>query len=132
MERQGPDREALAGCVRRHRLGQVCIFYSAESSAGGGKDILMDPGIFECQTSAGYTMDECLRPVRGSECRKNVPGQSRLSEMFSPPADPRGFSEGPAEESEHVEEMLEEYYKERGWDREGIPTEAKLQELGLT
>jgi aldehyde:ferredoxin oxidoreductase len=31
----------------------------------------------------------------------------------------------------HLEEMLDEYYVERGWSREGIPTETKLKELGL-
>ena len=31
----------------------------------------------------------------------------------------------------HLEEMLEEYYQERGWDQDGLPTEAKLHELGL-
>src|SRR5690606_15999963 len=27
--------------------------------------------------------------------------------------------------------MLEEYYELRGWDKEGIPTEEKLSELGI-
>jgi aldehyde:ferredoxin oxidoreductase len=27
--------------------------------------------------------------------------------------------------------MLDEYYQFRGWDREGIPTPQKLEELGL-
>jgi aldehyde:ferredoxin oxidoreductase len=31
----------------------------------------------------------------------------------------------------HYEEMLDEYYRERGWDRDGIPTVDKLSELGL-
>lgn len=31
----------------------------------------------------------------------------------------------------HLEEMLSEYYQERGWNEEGLPTEAKLKELGL-
>ena len=30
-----------------------------------------------------------------------------------------------------LDEMLGEYYKERGWSEEGIPTKAKLEELGL-
>ncbi|WP_422485604.1 aldehyde ferredoxin oxidoreductase family protein [Gudongella sp. DL1XJH-153] len=30
-----------------------------------------------------------------------------------------------------LDEMLGEYYKERGWGEDGIPTEAKLKELGL-
>jgi aldehyde:ferredoxin oxidoreductase len=27
--------------------------------------------------------------------------------------------------------MLPVYYRERGWDEEGVPTEEKLAELGL-
>ena len=27
--------------------------------------------------------------------------------------------------------MLDEYYKFHGWDKEGVPTRAKLEELGL-
>jgi len=27
--------------------------------------------------------------------------------------------------------MLDDYYKVRGWDNEGIPTDEKLKELGL-
>lgn len=30
-----------------------------------------------------------------------------------------------------VQEMVAEYYRVRGWDENGIPTEAKLKELGL-
>jgi aldehyde:ferredoxin oxidoreductase len=29
-------------------------------------------------------------------------------------------------------EMLPEYYRLRGWDEHGVPTKAKLEELGLT
>ncbi|MGE5223417.1 MAG: aldehyde ferredoxin oxidoreductase family protein [Omnitrophica WOR_2 bacterium] len=31
----------------------------------------------------------------------------------------------------HLEPMLEEYYQFRGWSKEGVPTPAKLKELGL-
>jgi aldehyde:ferredoxin oxidoreductase len=30
-----------------------------------------------------------------------------------------------------MDKMLDEYYDLRGWSPEGIPTEAKLKELGL-
>lgn len=30
-----------------------------------------------------------------------------------------------------LEPMLEEYYRSRGWDENGVPTQAKLEELGL-
>jgi aldehyde:ferredoxin oxidoreductase len=29
------------------------------------------------------------------------------------------------------EEMLDDYYRLRGWDRNGVPTREKLKELGL-
>ncbi len=41
---------------------------------------------------------------------------------------PEGPSKGMVS---RLPEMLPEYYKARGWDEKGIPTEAKLQELGL-
>ena len=31
----------------------------------------------------------------------------------------------------HLDEMLEEYYRFRGWTQDGIPTERKLRTLGL-
>lgn len=31
----------------------------------------------------------------------------------------------------HLEPMLKEYYRTRGWDENGVPTQKKLQELGL-
>ena len=31
----------------------------------------------------------------------------------------------------HLEPMLEEYYRTRGWDESGVPKREKLQELGL-
>jgi aldehyde:ferredoxin oxidoreductase len=37
----------------------------------------------------------------------------------------------PAGQVSRIHEMLDEYYTLRGWDAEGVPTEAKLRELGL-
>ncbi len=40
--------------------------------------------------------------------------------------------EGPAQGMvNRLADMLPEYYQLRGWDEEGGPTEAKLEELGL-
>ncbi|MBC7264326.1 MAG: aldehyde ferredoxin oxidoreductase family protein [Chloroflexi bacterium] len=33
---------------------------------------------------------------------------------------------------ENIEKLLDMYYEQRGWDRNGIPTEEKLDELGLS
>jgi aldehyde:ferredoxin oxidoreductase len=41
---------------------------------------------------------------------------------------PAGPSEG---HTVRLEGMLEEYYQFRGWDKDGIPKQSKLQELGL-
>ena len=42
------------------------------------------------------------------------------------------ISEGPAKgRVSQLDKMLEEYYKERGWDSNGIPPEEKIRELGL-
>jgi aldehyde:ferredoxin oxidoreductase len=41
------------------------------------------------------------------------------------PWGPTGMSEG------RFQEMLDQYYQFRGWDREGIPTKEKLDELSL-
>lgn len=40
-------------------------------------------------------------------------------------------SEGSSGWVNHLEPMLEEYYRTRGWDENGIPKAEKLQELGL-
>jgi len=37
----------------------------------------------------------------------------------------------PTGQVSRVPEMLDEYYTLRGWDAEGVPSEAKLKELGL-
>jgi aldehyde:ferredoxin oxidoreductase len=31
----------------------------------------------------------------------------------------------------HLDEMLEQYYQVRGWSQDGLPTEEKLNDLGL-
>ena len=42
------------------------------------------------------------------------------------------ISSGPAKgKTSKVKEIIPEYYKLRGWDAKGVPTPAKLAELGL-
>ncbi|SHJ67758.1 aldehyde:ferredoxin oxidoreductase [Dethiosulfatibacter aminovorans DSM 17477] len=42
------------------------------------------------------------------------------------------IAEGPSKGHVHrLSEMLPKYYKERGWDKNGIPTQEKLESLGL-
>lgn len=42
-----------------------------------------------------------------------------------------GPTEGKSIPREDVEKLLDMYYEQRGWDKNGIPTEEKLAELGL-
>jgi len=42
-----------------------------------------------------------------------------------------GASKGQLISQRDLDEMLDEYYAERGWDKSGAPTPAKLKELGL-
>ena len=44
---------------------------------------------------------------------------------------PSGPSKGKVVSKENVEKLLDMYYKQRGWDQNGIPTREKLDELGL-
>ena len=44
---------------------------------------------------------------------------------------PEGTTKGQVVTKEMLDEMLDEYYALRGWDKNGVPTEEKLKELGL-
>lgn len=52
----------------------------------------------------------------------------RLPERLTSKPIPAGPSKG---EISHLDVMLPEYYQVRGWDINGVPTAAKLEELGL-
>ena len=41
------------------------------------------------------------------------------------------MSEGAVMDRQKFESMLDEYYRLRGWDQGGIPTQEKLEELGI-
>ena len=44
---------------------------------------------------------------------------------------PEGVSKGSYVPQEELDLMLDGYYEARGWDRDGVPGLAKLEELGL-
>jgi aldehyde:ferredoxin oxidoreductase len=44
---------------------------------------------------------------------------------------PNGPFEGERIDPDKYEEMLDDYYRLRGWDENGVPTREKLKELGL-
>jgi aldehyde:ferredoxin oxidoreductase len=56
------------------------------------------------------------------------PSQDKLPKRLMEEAIPSGPSKG---QKSRLKELLPLYYKVRGWDEKGIPTEEKLQELGV-
>ena len=87
-------------------------------------------------TGAGYTVEEV---EKAGERIFNAERQFMVKAGFSRKDDtlpdrllkdpmPEGPSKGLVV---HLDEMLNEYYKLRGWDQNGIPTKEKLRELGL-
>jgi len=116
----------------------LCIFFAVRNLLRPELEILPD-GILEylnAVTGAGYTMDEL---VRAGERTLNAERMFLVRAGFSRKDDslPRRLTEEPLNEGPargkvvHLDEMLDEYYQERGWSQDGIPTEAKLRELGL-
>jgi aldehyde:ferredoxin oxidoreductase len=77
--------------------------------------------------------------IRAGERIWNLERLYNLREGFTRTDDtlPRRLLEEPAPDGpskgwvSHLPEMLEEYYRFRGWDEEGVPTPRKLKELGL-
>ncbi|HMK51684.1 MAG TPA: aldehyde ferredoxin oxidoreductase C-terminal domain-containing protein, partial [Thermodesulfobacteriota bacterium] len=59
-------------------------------------------------------------------------GFSRKDDTLPPRILNEPLPDGPAKGMVcHLDEMLTQYYELRGWNQNGIPTEAKLRELGL-
>jgi len=55
----------------------------------------------------------------------------RLPERLATEPLPSGPAEGHVVSRQEQERMLDDYFAERGWDAEGVPTPEKLRELGL-
>ncbi len=116
----------------------ICIMFSVRNLLRQDLDILPD-GILEylnAVTGAGYTLEELtlagerilnaerLFMVRAGFDRRQDTLPLRL--LREPQA------EGPsANRVVELDNMLDEYYQCRGWTPQGIPTHAKLEELGL-
>jgi aldehyde:ferredoxin oxidoreductase len=116
----------------------LCIFFTIRNLLQPEIEIFPE-GILEylnAVTGAGYNMDELVkageRILNAERMFLVKAGFSRKDDSLPHRLIHEPFSEGPAKgKVVHLEEMLEEYYEERGWSREGIPTDAKLKELGL-
>ncbi len=116
----------------------LCVFFSVRNYVRPDETIKPE-GITEllnAATGLDYSLDEVCRAgerifnaerlflVRAGFSRKD---DSLPERIVSEP-----MPDGPAKGMVcRLDEMLDEYYRLRGWDENGIPTEAKLRELGL-
>ena len=109
----------------------LCLFTSFALGADDYRDI------FNATVGAELTSDEL---VAAGERIWNLERLFNLKAGISPDQDTlpkrlltEPISEGPAKGHVHrLGELLPEYYKERGWSAEGVPTDGKLAELALT
>ena len=116
----------------------LCVFFSVRNLTR--PELEMPPvGILDylnAATGADYTLEEL---VRAGERINNAERQFLVRAGFSRKDDslPRRLTheplpDGPARGKVcNLEGMLDEYYQVQGWTADGIPTPAKLAELGL-
>ncbi len=116
----------------------LCVFFSVRNLMRSDRTIAPD-GICEllnAATGAGYSVEALSRAgerifnaerlilARAGFSRKDDTLPERILRTPLP--------DGPAKGMVcHLEEMLEDYYRIRGWDADGLPTAATLRGLGL-
>jgi aldehyde:ferredoxin oxidoreductase len=108
----------------------ICLF----TTFGIGADDIHP--MLEHATGAGYTLEECLKigeRVWNLERLFNLKaGLTGKDDTLPPRILNEPIPEGPAKGMVgRLHEMLPEYYKLRGWDATGVPSQAKLKELAL-
>jgi aldehyde:ferredoxin oxidoreductase len=87
-------------------------------------------------TGVDYTLDEFMRigaRIWNQERLWNLEvGYTRADDTLPARLLTEPIKTGPSKgEINHLDQMLPEYYGLRGWDENGVPTEAKLAELAL-
>lgn len=116
----------------------LCVFFTVRNLVTPTRDI-RPQGIMEllnAATGAGYDLEELVRAgerIFNAERMFMVgAGLSRKDDSLPPRMLKEPMPDGPARGSVcRLSEMLDPYYRLRGWDREGVPTVEKLRELGL-
>jgi len=116
----------------------LCIFFSVRNLLRPELEIYPDRLLeyLNAVTGAEYSMAELVKAGERILNAERIflirAGLSRQDDSLPPRLTHEPLTQGPARDKVvHLEEMLKEYYQERGWSQEGIPTEAKLRELGL-
>lgn len=108
----------------------LCLFTSFALTADDYRDLV------NADTGFNYTTEELMKV---GERVWNLERLFNLKAGFTKADDtlPKRLLEQPVQEGpnkgavHHLDELLPLYYKVRGWDENGVPTPAKLAELGL-
>ena len=117
----------------------LCIFFAVRNLAG--KDLDVPPnGIMEylnAATGADYSIEELIcageRVITAERQFLARAGMSRKDDTLPDRLTREPMPSGPAKGMVcHLEEMLDEYYREQNWTADGIPTRDRLISLGLT
>ncbi len=116
----------------------LCVFFTIRNLVSPDRHV-RPTGILEllnAATGADYSLEELMRAgerIFNAERLFMIGAGSDGRHDTLPPRMLREpMPEGPAKGMVvHLEEMLEEYYRFRGWDAKGRPTPEKLRELGL-
>lgn len=136
----GPEKARLVEIVENlfatYDSLVLCKFTAYPWGGISIRDLL---GLINSVTGWDFTPDELMTTgeriinlcrafnVREGATRKDDTLPERLTEPL-----PEGLFKGQAISKEDLDLMLDSYYGYRGWDKEtGIPTRAKLEELGL-
>jgi aldehyde:ferredoxin oxidoreductase len=116
----------------------LCVFFSVRYLCGPTLELRPEGimNLLNAATGADYALDELekigdriLNAERLFLMRAGFDRQQdSLPERFTKTPMPDGPAKGVIC---HLDEMLEQYYQIRGWSQDGLPTEEKLNDLGL-
>jgi len=116
----------------------VCVFFAVRYVFS--KEMMIWPvqlaQLLNLTTGAGYSPEEALRAAERIYNLERLflikAGSGPEFDTLSPRLLNEPLPEGPAKgRVVDLDKMLPEYYKTRGWDEKGYPTQSKLAELGL-
>ncbi|MBU0517301.1 MAG: aldehyde ferredoxin oxidoreductase family protein [Proteobacteria bacterium] len=116
----------------------LCVFFTVRNLMAPTLDIkpVKILELLNAVTGAEYTLEELIkageRIANAERVFLGAAGFSRKQDTLPPRILKEPMPDGPGKGFVcHLEEMLDPYYKIRGWDQNGAPTEEKLSELGL-
>jgi aldehyde:ferredoxin oxidoreductase len=117
----------------------LCVFLSIRYLCDGTSDVMPArlTEMLNLATGADYTVESLLeagdRVYTLERLYLNEAGFSRADDTLPKRMLEEPMPQGPA--AGHVvelDQMLPEFYELRGWDENGVPTDEKLAELGLS